>query len=351
LQSEIAKDISTNLKAKLTGAEETKVAKSATADPEAYQAYLKGRYYWNRRTAENIRKAIEQFKSATDRDPNYALAFVGLADCYGVLNEYAGIPSSETLPQSKAYAERALGIDGQLSEPHATLGLVNDLSWEFVESEKEFKQAIELNPGYPTAYHWYSILLKNIGRNDEAAATIKRAQELDPLSSVISVNVSRMYQLQNNHDASIENSLKLIELDPNFGPAYEYLALSYLKQGRNAEAIVAAEKAADLTKRASITLGDLGYVYAVAGKRAEAFDKIKELEAKYVKRQAIGQYIAAVYMGLGDKDKAFEWLEKDFQERNGKMPEIRWQLQFDLLRDDPRYKDLLKRMGMPKSSL
>ncbi len=348
LQSEIAKDVSTKLKAKLSGADETKVTKTATADPEAYQAYLKGRYYWNRRTAENLKKAIEQFKSATDRDPNYALAFVGLADCYAVLSEYAGTPTSETLPQSKAYAERALAIDGQLAEPHATLGTVNEYSWQWGEAEKEFKWAIELNPNYPTAYHWYSILLKNVGRNGEAAAMIKRAQELDPLSGVIAVNVSRMYQLQNNHDASIENSLKIIELDPSFGPAYEYLALSYLKRGRNAEAIAAAEKAADLTNRAAITLGDLGYVYALVGKRAEAIDKIKELEEKYTRKEATGQYIAAVYVGLGDKDKAFDWLEKDFQARNGKLAEIRWQIQFEPLRDNPRYKDLLKRIGLPE---
>ncbi len=348
LQSEIAKDVSTNLKAKLSGAEETKVTKNATADPEAYQAYLKGRYYWNRRTAENLKKAIEQFKSATDRDPNYALAFVGLADCYAVLNEYAGTPTSETIPQSKVYAERALTIDGQLAEAHATLGMVNEYSWQWGEAEKEFKRAIELNPNYPTAYHWYSILLKNVGRNDEAAAMIKRAQELDPLSSIIGVNVSRMYGLQNNHDASIENSLKIIELDPNFAPAYEYLALSYLKRGRNAEAIAAAEKAVDLNNRAGITLGDLGNVYAVVGKRAEAIDRIKELEEKYTRREAIGQYIAAVYVGLGDKDKAFEWLEKDFQARNGKLAEIRWQIQFEPLRDDPRFKDLIKRIGLPQ---
>jgi serine/threonine protein kinase/Flp pilus assembly protein TadD len=348
LQSEIARDVSTNLKAKLSGAEETKVSRTATADPEAYQAYLKGRYYWNRRTAENLKKAIEQFKSATDRDPNYALAFAGLGDCYAVLNEYAGMPTSETLPQASAYAERALAIDGQLAEPHATLGLVHEALWQFGEAEKEFKRAIELNPNYPTAYHWYSIFLKNVGRNDEAATTIKRAQELDPLSSVIAVNVSRMYELQNNHDASIENSLKLIELDPNFGPAYEYLALSYLKRGRNAEAIAAAEKAADLTNRAGITLGDLGYVYAATGKRAEAVAVIKELEVKYARKEAIGQYLSAVYVGLGDKDKAFEWLEKDFQARNGKLVEIRWQLQFEALRDDPRFKDLLKRMNLPE---
>jgi len=348
LQSEISGDVSTKLKAKLSGAEETKVTKTATTDPEAYQAYLKGRYYWNRRTAENIKKAIEQFKSATDRDPNYALAFVGLADCYGVLDEYAGTPSSETLPQARSYAERALSIDPQLAEAHASMGLINDGLWQWGEAEREFKRAIELSPKYPTAYHWYSVLLKELRRYDEAAAMIKRAQELDSLSSVIAVNISRMYQLQNNHDASIQNSLKVIELDPNFAAAYEYLALSYLKNGRNAEAIVAAEKAVELSNRSAITLGDLGYVYALVGKRAEAIERIRELEEKYTRKEAIGQYLATVYVGLGDKDKAFEWLEKDFQARNSKLSEIRWQLQFESILNDPRFKDLLKRMGLPE---
>lgn len=348
LQSEIAKDVSTKLLAKLSGAEETKVTKAAAADPEAYQAYLKGRYYWNRRTTLNIKKAIEQFKFATDRDPNYALAFVGLADCYAVLNEYAGTPTSETVPLARAYAERALALDPQLAEPHATLAFVHEHSWEWSEAEKEFKLAITINPNYPTAYHWYSILLKGLGRNDEAAAMIKRAQELDPLSSVIAVNITRLYQLQNNHEASIDNSLKIIELDPNFGPAHQYLGLSYLKLGRNAEAITEMEAAVELSNRSGISLGDLGYVYASTGKKAEALNVIKELEGKYERKEAIGQYIAAVYAGLEEKDRAFEWLEKDFEARNGKLAEIRWQLQFEALRDDPRYRDLLNRTGLPE---
>jgi TolB-like protein/tetratricopeptide (TPR) repeat protein len=346
LQSEIARDVSTNLRAKLSGAEETIVTKAPTADPEAYEAYLKGRYYWNRRTTANIRKSIEQFKFAIDRDPNYALAYAGLADCYAVLHEYAGTPTSETGPQAKAYAERALAIDGQLAEPHATLGSVNNNSWRWAESEREYKRAVELNPNYATTYHWYSILLKDLGRNDEAAATIKRAQELDPLSSVIAVNISRLYQLQNDHEASVANSLKIIELDPNFGPAHEYLALSYLKQGKDAEAIAAAEKAVEITNRAAVALGDLGFIYASTGKRAEATALIRELEDKYARKEAIGQYIAPVCLALGDKDKAFEWLEKDFEARNGKLGEIRWQLPFESIRDNPRFKDLLKRMGL-----
>jgi len=228
------------------------------------------------------------------------------------------------------------------------LGLVHDGLWQWGEAEREFKRAIELSPKYPTAYHWYSVLLKELRRYDEAAAMIKQAQELDSLSSVIAVNISRMYQLQNNHDASIQNSLKVIELDPNFAAAYEYLALSYLKSGRNAEAIVAAEKAVDLSNRSAITVGDLGYVYALVGKRAEAIERIRELEEKYTRKEAIGQYLDTVYVGLGDKDKAFEWLEKDFQARNSKLSEIRWQLQFESILNDPRFKDLLKRMGLPE---
>ncbi len=346
LQSEIAKDVSTKLKLRLSGADEAKVTKTSTANPEAYQAYLKGRYYWNRRTAENIKKAIEQFKAATDRDPNYALAYAGLADCYVLLNQYAGTPMSETIPKAKAYAERAIAIDDQLAEPHSSLGSVNEMSWQWTEAEREYKRAIELNPNYATGYHWYSNFLKNLDRYDEAALMIKRAHEIDPLSSAISINLSRMYQFQNDHNASIENSLKIIELDPNFPAAYQYLGLSYLKQGRNAEAIANFEKAVELSNRAGETLMYLGYGYGFTGKRTEANAIAKELEEKYARKEANGRYVAGVYAGLGEKDKAFEWLEKDFQSK-GEVSNIRWGIPYESLRDDPRYKDLLKRMGLP----
>jgi eukaryotic-like serine/threonine-protein kinase len=348
LQSEIAKDISSKLKLKLSGVEEAKVAKTSTANPEAYQAYLKGRYYWNRRTAENLKKAIEQFKIAADKDPNYALAYAGLADCYAISSEYAGVPVGETVPQTIAFAKRALAIDPSLAEPHTSLAFVNMQTWQWAEAETEYKRAIELNSNYATAYHWYGIFLKGLGRNDEAAAMIKRASELDPVSNPIAANVSMIYQLQNNHKASVENSLKLIELDPNYSRGYEYLGLSYVKLGRNAEAVTAMEKAVSLSNRQNVILGETGYVYAVAGERDKAIAIIKELEEKYSRKEAIGHEIAAVYTGLGDKDKAFEWLEKDFQDRDGRLANIRWEIPFEPLRDDPRFKDLLKRMNLPE---
>jgi serine/threonine-protein kinase len=347
LQSEIARDVSTKLKSKLSGADEARVTKASTANPEAYQAYLKGRYYWNRRTAENLKKAIEQFKAATDRDPNYALAYGGLADCYGLLNQYAGTPTREAVPQAKAFAERAIAIDDQLAEPHASLGLVYQKLWQWTEAEREYKRAIELNPNYATAYQWYFFLLGELGRFDEAALMIKRAHELDPLSSVIGVNLSMGYQVQNNQNASIENSLKTIELDPTFSSGYVVLGLSYLKQGRNAEAIANLEKAIELSHRSGVTLMALGYGYGVTGKRAEAIAVAKELEERYARKESDGRYISAVYAGLGDKDKAFEWLEKDFQTQED-LTFIRLEIQFESLHNDPRFKDLLRRMGLPQ---
>jgi eukaryotic-like serine/threonine-protein kinase len=347
LQSEIAKDVSAKLKSKLSGADEAKVTKTSTANPEAYQAYLKGRFYWNRRTAETLKKAIEQFKAATDRDPNYAMAYVGLAECYVVLNEYSGTPMSETLPQAKAYAERAIAIDDKLAEPHATLGAINEYLWQWTAAEREFKRAVELNPNYATAFHWYGNFLRDTGRFDDGALMLKRAHELDPLSSVISNNVAMSYQTQNDHNASIESSLKLIELDPNFSAAYQYLGLSYLKLGRNGEGISALEKAVELSHRASVKLADLGYGYGVTGKRTEAIAILKELEEKYAKKEANIQNIVAVYAGLGEKDKAFEWLERAFQTK-GDLTYLKWAIPFESLRDDPRYKDLLKRMGLPE---
>ncbi|MCW5955190.1 MAG: tetratricopeptide repeat protein [Pyrinomonadaceae bacterium] len=347
-QREIATAITQKLQLNLSGDETKGITKRYTDNNEAYQAYLKGRTYWNRRTAENLKKAIAEFKSATELDPNFALAYAGLADCYAITPEYAGTPSSESLPQAKAFAERAIAIDDQLGEPHATLGIVYVQLWQWAEAEREYKQALEISPNYATAYHWYSILLKNLGRYDDAAKIITRGAELDPLSPSIQANISMMYQLQNKHDESIKNSLKIVELNPNYGRGYEYLGLSYLKVGRKEEAISTMEKAVELTNRQNIVLSELGYVYAQVGKRTEAMAVAKELEDKFARHAATGHDVAAVYSGLGEKDKAFEWLEKSFQTRDSQLNTFRWEMQFESLADDPRFKDLLRRMNLPE---
>ena len=312
LQSEIARDISSKLKSKLSGAEETKVTKAATTDPEAYQAYLKGRYYWNRRTAENLKKAIAEFKIAADRDPNYALAFVGLADCYVVLPYYTVTPN-EVLPQAKAYAKRALEIDDSLGEAHTTLGYVERLLWNRVEAENELKRGIELNPNYATAHHWYGNYLVDFGRFDEALAEFNRAQELDPLSLIIGNNIAETYLVKGDLTAAFEQCRRITDLDPNWSRIRLQLALVYLKQGQSAEAVSEAEKGVATSARQSYTLGFLGYVYAQTGKRTEASAIIEELEAMYESRQANGYDLARAYVGLGERGQAFAWLEKDFQ--------------------------------------
>lgn len=347
LQSEVARDVSRKLQARLSGADERRVTKNYTANTEAYQLYLKGRYYWNRRTAENLTKAIAEFRGATDRDPSYALAYVGLADCYALLAEYAGTPSSETLPQAKAFAARALEIDDSLAEAHASLGFINAQLWQWAEAEREFERAVELNPNYPTAHHWRCLHLRNMGRFDEAFAEIKRAQELDPLSSIINSNVAVGHMLRGDADSAAAQSKKIVELDPNDAIGHLWLGLAHLARGRNAEAEAEIQKVVELSERAGWSLGYLAYAAAVSGKRAEARALVKELEGKYAKREALGLDLAQVYAGLGDKDEAFAWLEKDFQARSGTLAYFRWYWQFDSLRGDPRYAGLLRRMNLP----
>jgi len=342
----IAREVTEKLRLRLTGEQQQRLVKRDTTNPEAYQFYLKGRYYWEKRTAENLKKALDQFQQAADKDPNYALAYVGLADCYLLLEDYVGTPASETYPKAKAFAQRALQLDSSLAEAHTSLAYVYSNLWQWEQAEEEFERAIKLNPNYPTAHHWYSLYLRNVGRFDEGMAEIKRAHELDPLSLVIGTTLTYAYLVEGDVNSAIAQSKRDIDLDPNFPRAHEYLGLAYLKQGRHSEAIAELQKAVELSGRERWPLRDLGYGYAISGKRAEALAVLKELEGKYQKHETIGQDLAAVYAGLGEKDQAFAWLEKDFQARSGLLARTRWTPPFEYLRSDPRYADLVRRMGL-----
>lgn len=346
-QREIAASIAQKLELKLSGTDSNGITKHYTESNEAYQFYLKGRFYWNKRTGENLKKAIEQFQQAADKDSNFALAYAGLADCYSLLDEYAGIPSSETLPKAKAAASRALHIDDSLAEAHTSVAYVNFNSWQFDEAEKEYKREIELNPNYANAHHWYSAYLRTAGRLQEAMTEMKRAQQLDPLSSIINANIGNLYFLLNGDlNAAIEEYKKVIELDPEFPRAHEDLGAAYLKLGRGQEAIAELQKAVEASGRAAKELGYLGYGYAVVGKRAEAIAILKELEARYIRHESPGMYLAVVYGGLQERDQAFAWLEKDFQAHVGMLYDVALYLQYESLRDDPRYLNLLRRIGL-----
>jgi tetratricopeptide (TPR) repeat protein len=220
-QRDIATAISQKLQLKLSGDESKGLTKRYTNDNEAYQLYLKGRFYWNKRTGENVGKAIEQFQAAADKDPGFALAYAGLADCYAISSTYTRKRSSETLPLARANALRSIELDSSLAEPHASLGMVNHFEWKMNEAEAEFKRAIELNPNYATAHHWYSRFLRGQGRIDEAWKEITRASELDPLSMVMATNIAEQYTERGDLKAAADECQKMFELDPNYWAAHQ----------------------------------------------------------------------------------------------------------------------------------
>lgn len=346
-QNEIAGEITNKLQLKLSGEGEQKLNKRYTDNPEAYQLYLKGRYYWNKRTEENLNKAIEQFKAAVNKDPNFALAYVGLSDCYDVLPNYSNAPSTEFLPQATIYAERAIAIDDSLGEAHISLAYGYAMSWNWAAADKEFKRGLELNPNYATGHHWYGIVLRNLGRYDEALTEFRRAQELEPLSLIINSDLATVLVAKGDLEAAVEQAKRAIELDPNWYNPHQGLANIYISQGRNEEALGEARKAVDLSQRLSAPLSTLGYVLAETGKRSDALQIAEELKARFTKRQAKGTDVGRVYLGLNEKAELFAWLEKDFENRDGTLPLRLGLYPFNSLRNDPLYLDLRKRLNLP----
>ena len=347
IQQRIATDVSSQLKLKLSGAQQQQIARTYTQNPEAYQHYLRGRFHWNKRTADDLRKGLAEFQQAADIDPGYALAYVGLADSYALMDEYAGASTVETLPKARAFAERALQIDDTLGEAHATLALVNRYLWNWEEADKEFRRAIELSPNYPTTRHWYSVTLRDSGRLDEALEQIKRAEELDPLSGIIGSNMAIVYLVRGDENATYATLNKMIEINPAWWGGHNWLGLAHLEFGRKDEAVKALEKAVELN-RSHTTLGNLGYAYALNGKQNDANAILTELEDRYSTGQKIAFNIAGVRAGLGQNDEALKWLEKASDEKSSILPIIRWYPHFKPLRGEQRFKDLLKRMNLPE---
>ncbi|HXM49262.1 MAG TPA: protein kinase [Pyrinomonadaceae bacterium] len=347
-QREIASTIAEKLQVRLSGGDDKGITKRYTNDNEAYQLYLKGRFYWNKRTGEGIRKAIELLTAATEKDPNFALAYAALADSYVISSNYTGARPAETMPQAKAYAKKSIELDGTLAEPHAALAMVTwNFEWDKNGAEREYKKAIELNPNYPTAHHWYSRFLRAVGRQDEAFSEIKRAAELDPLSLIFLNNIAEIYLDRGDLNASFNTCRRMNELDPGFWSAHSVLGIILVKQGRFTEAKAEALKAVELSNRSSGSLALLGYVIARSGRRDEAQSVITELEKKFAEKKADARDLAIVYAGLNDKDKAFEWLEKAYQYRSFQLGNLRLEpLLIEALSGDPRWADLFRRIGL-----
>jgi len=343
VQEKIAMAISENLRWQLSGEEQSQMTERGTQNPEAYEAYLKGRYHWNRYTEEEWYKSIEYFEQAIEKDPGYAQAYAGLADCYVQLMIFTHLPPKEAYSKAKAATEKVLEIDNNIAEAHQALARLRSYyDWDWKEAEKEYKLAIELNPNYADAHHRYALHLWYLtGRFEEALERIKLAQELDPLSLTINNNIAWIYYTAHRYEEAIEQYQNTLDLNPNFLMANRELGLAYAKQSMFPEAIAQLEKAVSLSDDL-FTLTFLGQGYALAGRRDETMKILEALrEESYV-----GLFeIAEIYACLGEKDQAFRWLERAYQERDI-GPYVRADPLLDPLRDDPRFHDLLRRMNL-----
>ena len=346
-QSEIAAAIADKLQLRLSGNDSKGIAKQYTSNNEAYQLYLQGRYFWNKRNSENLKRATELLRAATEKDPNFALAYAGLADCYVVSYYYVGERPRELMPLAKTYAAKAIELDPTLAEPHATLAFASWLlDLDKATAEKEFSRAIELNPNYPTAHHWYSRYLRGVGRNDEAFREIKRAEELDPLSLVIINNIAENYVDRGDLNSAVKQCQRMFDLDPNFWAAHQTFSIVLVKQGRYAEALVEAQKSMQYSNRSNASLALLGHVYGKLGQRSEAEGVINELEKRYGDKQADSRDLAIVYTGLDDKNKAFGWLEKAFADHSVFLAFLKLEPLMEALHSDARWSDLERRVGI-----
>jgi serine/threonine protein kinase/TolB-like protein/Flp pilus assembly protein TadD len=348
LQSDVAQAIANEIKIKVTPQEGTRLASARPVSPEAHEAYLKGRYYWNKRTEADLRKSIESFQQAIQKDPSYAQAYAGLADCYVVLPNYSATSPQETLPKAKAAAEKAIQIDDGLAEAYAPLAQVAAYySYDWLSAEREFKRVTELNPNYATAHQWYALMLARMGQLDRALAEVRRAQELDPLSLIINHNVAWVLYFARQYDQGIEQVRKTLELDPSFAGAHDMLGELYTRKGMYQQGIDELREAIRLSGGDPNIKAELGNAYAVAGKRKQAREILGELTALSKRRYFSPCFIASIYAGLGDKNQAFAWLEKAYEGPDIWIAFVNVDPAFDSLRSDPRFQDLLRRMNFP----
>ena len=353
LQQEIATAISGNLRLRLTSEEKNRLAKSFATNPEAYQLYLKGRYHANHETAPEIKKGIDYFRDAIKLDPGNALAYAGLADSYAELGAVIYRPPSETLPQAKAAATKALELDDMLAEAHAALAYAVYLTdWDWASAEREFKRAIELNPNSALSHHHYADCLLTRLRFNESLAEALRAQELDPLSPPIVSLLATVYMFTRRYDESIAQYQKALDLYPNGSATRAALAWAYTMKGMYAQALAEYDKIPDEEKAVvaenQFVATGLGWVYARSGKRANAL-KIARGFIELSSHAYVDFYtLAGIYAGLDDKDEAFRLLEKGYEQHSATMPYLGVDFFWDGVRSDPRYADLLRRMGLPQ---
>jgi len=347
VQDSISQRIVSALALQLSGDERSDLEKKYTANADAYQLYLKGRFFWNKLTPDELQKSIDFYSQAIEIDPNYALAYAGLADSYNLLGSYGFWPLKESHPKARAAAEKALELDGTLAEAHASLAtIIADYYWDWAAAERHFKRSIELNPNYPVARSWYSQHLSRVGRLDEAVEEARRAQTLDPLSSSAESHVGLALYRARRFDEAAAVLQKALDFNPKAIDAHIFLGFVYVQQGKGEKAISEFQTVVELSERNPSMLALLAYGSASAGKRDQAQAILKEFNSPSKKRPVSQIETAMIYIALGERDQAFEWLEKAYVERAWQLGFLKVEPIFDPIRGDPRFTDLMRRVNL-----
>jgi TolB-like protein/DNA-binding winged helix-turn-helix (wHTH) protein/Flp pilus assembly protein TadD len=349
LQNEVSQAVAAQIQATVSGREQTVLRKSKPVSSEAYEAYLKGRYFWNKRDAAGLNKAIEYFQRAIAADPGYAAAYSGLADAYALAGgwEYGVLSPQEAAPRAKEAASKAVLLDPNLSEAHTSLAFALEMSaWDWAGAEREYRRALDLNPGYATAHHWYGYHLLTVGRNDEGIAELKRAESLDPLSLIISAGVADALYIAHFVDEATRQLHRTLEMDPNFAMAHYQMGQVLAYRGQFDAAIAEFQRAIELSGHSPAFDANLANAYAAAGRTADAARIARDLVQLQPQNGSVDANIALIYVGLGENDQAMYWLEKAYQARFEAVVLVR--PQFDPLRRDPRFTDLMGRLGLGK---
>ncbi len=345
VQDEIARIIAEEIKIKFAPRERHPFTKRPNLD--VHVTYLRGRYYWNKRTPAAVKRAIEYFERAVADDPGYAAAYAGLADCYAVLGGYDLLPPNNCFPRAKTAALKALELDPELAEARTSLGFVRVFyDWDWQGAEREFRRALEFDPTHANAHHWLGMFLAAVGRMEEAFSEIEQARQLDPLSLIIDETLGWIYHFAREYDRAIEQYRLTLEMDANFLPAHEGLGLAFEQKSMFKEAVEEFEKAVVFSGRSPRTLAALGHAHAVAGNHKKAMNTIRELKQLAKQRYVSSYDIALIYLGIGEKVAALNWLERAYSEHSTGMIWFKVEPRLDALRPEPRFQGLLQRTGL-----
>jgi TolB-like protein/DNA-binding winged helix-turn-helix (wHTH) protein/Tfp pilus assembly protein PilF len=347
VQDSVVRSIASEIHIALTEEQEERLATPRQISPEAYEAYLKGRYYWNKRTGESMQKAEQYFEQAIDRDPSYAAAYSGLADCNSGLTWHGFKSPAEALPKAYAAARKALEINPESAEAHASLGLAMTHRWDWTGAEAEFRRALQLDPQYANAHHWYGDYLSIRGRHGEALAEAKHALELDPLNLMISTWLGLRYYMARDYSHAIDQNRNSVELDPNFAAAHLLLGEDYRGAGLHSEAVNELKKAASLSGDSPLYTAQVAVALAVEGRSGDALRIAHELEAISTKRYVSPYCLAQIYAASNKKEDAFKWLQAAYEDHAVWMGYLAVDPIFDRYRSDERFKDLLRSVGLP----